>query len=98
MKFEFSSRYRDRNSDPEIGKFSIQSSTRARNKRDAVDPVSFAAPMIAWRSGFSYTGTIESTSTLDLHTTCLILNITMTEQGKIKNFFCGSILTTSFKS
>lgn len=95
MKFEFSSRYRDRNSDPKIGKFSIQSSTAARNKRDAIDPVCFAAPMIAWRSGFSYSCTIESTSAVDMHTTCLILNITLTEQAKIKNFFCGAIFTTS---
>lgn len=97
MKFEFSSRFRNRNSDPVIGDFGIEPSSRARGKDDALDPVCLSAPSLAWVPGFVYSGTISAFSALDdINTSILVTTSSpLTPQATIRNFLTGCVVTAN---
>lgn len=96
MKFEFCSRFRNRNEDSTCGDYNVESAQRANDRFNALDPVCDAAPLYSWQAGFSATGTINASSAVDTQSTELIIVFgSLALIATTPNFLTGCIVSST---
>lgn len=97
MKYEFSSRFRNRIKNPEFGKFKIESSQITSKATTALDPVCLSAPMISWTGAFNQSGIIYQYSVLDSRSTEILVSfgVPVPIQAQTFDFLAGCILSSA---
>jgi hypothetical protein len=95
MKFEFNSRFRNRNKE-NCGDFTVESAQSSNGRYTAVDPVCNSAPMYSWQCGFSGTGTVTAFSAVDVGSTELIITFAALPLiATTPNFLAGCVMSSA---
>jgi hypothetical protein len=96
MKFEFTSRFRNRKQYPSCGRFVVESAQGANTRFNSIDPVCLSAPMFSWVPNFSANGNILTFSANNVNTVeIIILFGALPLQATVDNFMTGCILTSA---
>lgn len=93
MKFEFCSRFRNRNRNPYCGQFEIKTTQTANDKQRALDPVCLATPMISWTGGFTISGIVTNSSVINEKRSEFVISCSSVPiQCTVMDFLSGCIL------
>lgn len=94
MKFEYCSRFRNRNLYPHCGQFEIKIQQKANDRLTAMDPVCLSCPVFSWKGGFTLNGTVTNSSVVNEKYSEFFVSIPgLAIQYKFLNFLAGCTLS-----